>query len=257
MATEATGGRHFERLVLALDSSGEDGQRLHAAARLAARLDLELSGLFVEDIALHRLAGLPIASEVSLLAAQTRAFAAAQLERGLRRQAARLEAALRAAAQAVGVPCSFQALCGQPIRGVLTAATAGDLVLVAASARYRSGGPPRVPGPVMVVFDGASVGTQVLTLAGRLARLDGRRLQVLLVGTESQTVRLREQAQGELASTMGTQVNYAGIGSGAWPDVLDAASRLGAELLVTDLQRMAAADPRTLQHSACTIVVVR
>ena len=48
-----------ERVVVALDSSPQSEKALRAAVELATLLDAELEGLFVEDINLMHLCGLP------------------------------------------------------------------------------------------------------------------------------------------------------------------------------------------------------
>ncbi|MEJ2646419.1 MAG: hypothetical protein P8180_16180 [Gammaproteobacteria bacterium] len=256
MATESAPARPLERLVLALDSAMDDGERLRLAARLAARLDVELSGLFVEDIALHRLADLPIAIEVSRLAAQSRTFAAAELERCLRVHAARLEAALGAAARAAGVPWSFRALRGQPIRDALTAATERDLVLVAGAGRYPLRGRGRGVGPVAVIFDASGTATGALAIAARVARLEARRLLVLVAGAEADSAALRDRAHGELA-TLSVPADYVSLGGGELAAALTVAARVHAELLVTDRRQIDAAQAGMLERAPCAIIVVR
>ncbi|MEJ2688215.1 MAG: hypothetical protein P8124_13740 [Gammaproteobacteria bacterium] len=256
MATESEPGLHLERLVLAMDSARGDGQRLHQAARLAARLEVELSGLFVEDIALHRLAGLPNAVEVSLLAAQSRVLEAGALERRLRLQAARLEAALGAAAQAAGVSWSFRALRGRPVREALTAATERDLLLFAGGGRYPLAGRGRALGPVAVIYDSDSAGSAALAIAARLARLEGRRLLVLVAGTDEGGEALRERARLQLESVP-VQADYLDLGAGRMAEALTVAARARAEVLVTDRQRIAAVQARTFEGAPCAIAVVR
>src|SRR5512143_1804987 len=51
------------RIWVALDESPRSAAALTAAADLAAGLDAELAGLFVEDISLQHLIGLPFARE--------------------------------------------------------------------------------------------------------------------------------------------------------------------------------------------------
>ncbi|MGB7837261.1 MAG: universal stress protein, partial [Terrimicrobiaceae bacterium] len=56
---------NIRRILVALDASAHSRAALEAACELALGLDAELSGLFVEDINLLRLAQLPFASEIS------------------------------------------------------------------------------------------------------------------------------------------------------------------------------------------------
>ena len=52
-----------KRILIALDPSRRGQSALQAAAHLAAGTGAELAGLFVEDINLLRMAGLPFARE--------------------------------------------------------------------------------------------------------------------------------------------------------------------------------------------------
>ena len=58
------------RILVALDASPRSLAALSTAGALAAELDAELSGLFVEDINLQRLLALPFAREFCLLSGQ-------------------------------------------------------------------------------------------------------------------------------------------------------------------------------------------
>lgn len=69
--------------------------RPEAAARLARELQAEFLGLFVEDVELLRFASLPFAREVGLASASLLTMNLAALERQMRAQAQRLEAALQ------------------------------------------------------------------------------------------------------------------------------------------------------------------
>ncbi len=71
----------IRRILVALDASGASLAALDAAARLAATLEAELLGLFVEDEDLLRLAGLPCAREVGFTFTQARRMESADMER--------------------------------------------------------------------------------------------------------------------------------------------------------------------------------
>ena len=57
----------FRRILVALDGSAHVLAALQAASEMAARMKSELVGLFVEDINLVRLAGLPFPRELGIL----------------------------------------------------------------------------------------------------------------------------------------------------------------------------------------------
>ncbi len=182
----------IRRILVALDASGASLAALDAAASLAAELEAELLGLFVEDVNLLRLAGLPFAREVGLTLAHARRFAGADMERALRAQAARAQAALEKTAARRSVRCTFRVARGQVTQVLLEAATEADLVAVGASGR-----PSRRPGataqalaaqisrptlflpsgellrpPVITVYDGTPQATQAMVLATVLAQAE-------------------------------------------------------------------------------------
>ncbi len=60
------------RILVAIDTSPHGRAALEAAADLAAASSAELCGLFVEDLNLLRLAGLPFAHEIEFASATPR-----------------------------------------------------------------------------------------------------------------------------------------------------------------------------------------
>jgi nucleotide-binding universal stress UspA family protein len=89
----------IRRILVALDASRHSLAALEAAAELAARLKAELAGLFVEDINLVRLAGLPFAREIRYPSATIQQLDSPRLEQELKVQATRMRRALAAAAE--------------------------------------------------------------------------------------------------------------------------------------------------------------
>ncbi len=57
----------IQRILLALDASPQSVAALDTATELAGRLGAELTGLFVEDTDLLRMAALPFAAEIGRL----------------------------------------------------------------------------------------------------------------------------------------------------------------------------------------------
>ncbi|MEJ2343030.1 MAG: universal stress protein [Gemmatimonadales bacterium] len=84
----------IRRIVVALDASRSSLAALEAAAELAAAVNAELAGLFVEDENLVRLAGLPLAREFDRISERPRSMDTAQLRRHMARQAQQARRAL-------------------------------------------------------------------------------------------------------------------------------------------------------------------
>jgi len=196
----------FRRVLVALDSSAASGATLEIAATLAAASACELTGLFVEDQDLLRLAGLPFAREVQLTKAMSRALEPDRLLQDLRAQAALARAAMARQAELHRVSWSFQVTQGRSEEAVLLAASAGDIIAMARGfgplaqvgrfsrrARLiaaRAPGPLLLagepaagrPGPVLLPYDASPPAEHMLDIAADIARARGETLEVLLLG---------------------------------------------------------------------------
>jgi nucleotide-binding universal stress UspA family protein len=203
----------IRRILVGLDASGHSLAALEAAADLAARLEAELVGLFVEDINLLRLAELPFAREVGGFSATRRRLDSRQMERQLHVQAERARRALETHARRVQVHWSFQVTRGGVALELLTAASDADLVILGRASHFASstgqlGSTARgvVAGatcpalvitqgkqlglPVLVVFDGSPLAWKTLTVAAGLVRGEDRYLAIFVLAEGMQ------QAQG-------------------------------------------------------------
>lgn len=107
------------RIVIGLDP--RQRAALRAAAALAAELEAELLGLFVEDPDLLALAAFPFAREVGFPSATRRVIDRATMERSLRALAAELERACASAMRGAAVPWSFRSARGSLAAELLAA----------------------------------------------------------------------------------------------------------------------------------------
>jgi len=136
------------RVVVALEPVPCSAALLEAAVEVAGRLEAELVGLFVENVELLHLAGLPFAHEVGCSSATRRPLDVAAMERALRAAADEAQRRVAAAAARAPVRWSFRVTRGAFAAELMAAAETQDLV-VAGRAR-----PTALPG-VRVVQAGA------------------------------------------------------------------------------------------------------
>ena len=212
----------IRRILVALDASPHSLAALDAAAELAARLQAELMGLFVEDINLLRLAGLPFAREIHAFSGRPRDLDSQYMERELRAQAERARRALARAAEQAQVRWSFRVARGAVLSEVLQASAEADLISLgklgwSASTRRELGSTARgvlsqarchalliqheVPhdAPVLVLYDGSAGAAKALSTAARLAQGRDGRLTVLIVArTPAVAQRLQTQVAERL-----------------------------------------------------------
>lgn len=177
------------RIWVALDESPRSTAALSAAAALAAELDAELAGLFVEDINLQHLVGLPFSRQFSVLSGELHPLSQGEIERSWRRQAASLQRQLAEEAARLRLRWSFRIARGKLSAEVDTRAQAFDLVVLGKrmSMRVRAVAhvPPRMAGiqtqrRVMVLFESDPASLHSLDLGARLARLNGVELVPLI-----------------------------------------------------------------------------
>ncbi len=123
----------IERVLLALDATGETSAAIDIAVRLAARAKLRLHAVFVEDEELLHWARSPFGREVVPGAGAMPANGEA-VELHLRAAAARAYEAVLLAARPYALECSFEIMRGAREKA-LAAASECDLVVAAGFAR--------------------------------------------------------------------------------------------------------------------------
>lgn len=117
-----------EYILVALDMSPHSEAALVAAAELAAALRLELRGLYVEDINLLRLCGLPFGIEYGSFTARPRRIEQNHLEREFRIQASLLRKIMADIAGQKRINWSFQVVRGGVTDQLLEAADSARML---------------------------------------------------------------------------------------------------------------------------------
>ncbi|MGA3293340.1 MAG: universal stress protein [Candidatus Acidiferrales bacterium] len=240
-------GRAFaiRRILVALDASSHSMAALAAAAELAARLEAELMGIFVEDVALLRLADSPYAREILYPSATEAPLSRASMEAKLRAQSERARKAMEAAAEHSQVQWSFRAVRGEVTQEVLAAAGGADL-LAMGKVGWSFGGEARMGSTareaatsatpvlllpegglppdarVLVHYDGLPDGKRRLLAAAQLVRPGTGGITILLAATNpDRNVVLQNEVRALLEGT-NIDVRYRQI------DPQDEMSLLGA-----------------------------
>jgi nucleotide-binding universal stress UspA family protein len=192
----------IRRILVALDASAQSHAALEAAANLAALLDAELVGMFVEDINLLRVAQLPFVREVSYPMAEMREINVPKMESRWRSQVTEARRQLSESANQRKVKWSFSVERGGVSDRLLAASLDMDLLAIgrqgrSLSQKMRLGSTARkvlksgkrsvllmrtevdLEQPVLAIFDGSDAARQALLIASALARKSGR-LRILV-----------------------------------------------------------------------------
>ncbi|HSF30252.1 MAG TPA: universal stress protein [Candidatus Tectomicrobia bacterium] len=207
----------IRRILVAVDASVHSQAALEAASELADSLKAELVGIFVEDINLLHLAGLPFAREISFLPVSDRPLDSPSMERELRLQAEHVRQLLAAVAGRRQLQWSFRVVRGQVAAELLTAAAGADMLALgraswATTRRVRLGSTARVVvaqaarsvlllqhghavcQPVQLVYDGSTSARRALRTAIQVALAARGHLTVMLIAdTPEQAQHLQEE----------------------------------------------------------------
>jgi nucleotide-binding universal stress UspA family protein len=202
----------IRRILVAVDASPHSLTALRAAVELAERFGAELTGVFVEDINLIRLAELPFAREVRVYSS-VQPLDAQYLEQELRTLARRARQALAQSARRANLRTSFLVRRGVVSSELLKAALEADLVILGKagwSHRRRMGSTTRIlvaqsPSSTLilqhgsrlgmvigVIYDGSEIAQKALKTATGLLQGTNGFLTVIVLADEIETARLRQ-----------------------------------------------------------------
>jgi nucleotide-binding universal stress UspA family protein len=220
MAEERASAR-VERILVAVDASSHSRAALEAAAELAASLEVELVGIFVEDINLIRLAELPIAVEIETATGQVRRIDPGRLRRQIAWRARRAQRMMAEMARQRDVPWRFFIRRGHIHEELLAASTADDLVILGKagwSGRKSLGSTAqamlvqtdavvlfleegtRLQPSFFVVYDGSDESRRALHLTAHLAEL---RHGFITIGIRAENEAEARDLQHEAAKLLG------------------------------------------------------
>jgi nucleotide-binding universal stress UspA family protein len=208
------------RILALVDASPESMASAEATAALAADLEAELVGLFVEDPELLALVGDPLARAADFFTATLQPLERPMLERRLRAQEARARALVTRAAELHGVAWSFRVERGDVMDQITLASAEMDLVTAGrvgwSGARGRLGRTARgvlaaggsvlfhgrtapARAPVLTCYSASDASPSALTLAADLAEKRRCPITVAIFAPDEDVARLEAEARKRLA----------------------------------------------------------
>jgi nucleotide-binding universal stress UspA family protein len=198
---------------------------------MAARLKAELIGIFVEDINLLHMAGLPFAEEIRMYSSDTVKLDTGQLERLLRQQAEQAREMLQHTAQALTLRHTFRVLRGMVSEQVMSAAPEADMLVLGRSGRSpscRKGlgstartalyegkmsvmlmrpGVTAAEGPLLVLYDGSEASKRALSTALEIAGPSST-LNLLVTSPDPDAIDLCREETEATVSEKGIEAEY-------------------------------------------------
>jgi nucleotide-binding universal stress UspA family protein len=193
-------------ILVALDASPHSAAALVAAAEVAFALKLELYGLYVEDVNLLHLCGLPFGLEIGSFTGNPRRLEQVRMERDFRIQATLLRKIMADVAGRQRVSWSFRVVRGGVTQELIAAGLSAQMVSLgrvgmtpgkrtgsSAQAVVRNTQRPVIVqsaqmaliGPFTVVYLGDPSSDHAAQLAIQLAKLHHAKIDVLMFGQSS------------------------------------------------------------------------
>jgi K+-sensing histidine kinase KdpD len=245
------------RILVGIGGSDIPEQMMRVAGKLAAAMNAELCGLFVEEEYLFDLSRLPFAKTVGTGGNAPQALTEQLMDEAMRRQANLFRRALAEIAQKSNLRWTFDRARGRAQSALMAIARKQDIVVLQATSteftvkdmilagRQVAGAVSgivvfgqrarRISGPVVAIDDGDEMGLRTLHFAKQIAKSMDAPVHVLIIAaSEEEAARIEGRAAAELE-----EVKLAGfrrlLSSGA--DELEAALQdLRPCFVVADLE---------------------
>ncbi|RKT45357.1 hypothetical protein [Thiocapsa rosea] len=242
MSAADPGGR-IRRIAVALDASPHSLQGLALAAGIAAALNAELEGVFVEDTELLRLAGLPFLRELRIATLCESTLDVDRLQRELRAAARGVRERLERTAGELGVAWSFRVWRGDLEAEILGAGLDAELFALGRIGRFaplRRRPRPTAPRTTLgglvvgVLYTGSEGAERVLSIALELGIRHAASLVVILQSAISaDAATLRDHVLEQLG-TMREQSRLVPLEATDTAGLAATVRNLGMDLLILD-----------------------
>lgn len=252
----------MRRVAVTLDAFNVSIQALEQAVQLAERMGAQLEGIFVEDIDLIQIAGLPFLREVRSVSRSENLIDLARMEQELRVLARRAERLLSEQAARHNVVCSFRIWRGSIDNDLMAADIEADVFALTRMGAALTQG--RLPGArstaVSAVFTGTDASARALQAAIKLATDPDKELNILLPAEDlNEAARLQELATKQLG-VEAERVHFIVMADGSLTDLMEILTDTNTAVLILERNNTLLHTPslkRSLGYLNCPLLVVR
>ncbi|NCA68970.1 MAG: universal stress protein [Sphingobacteriia bacterium] len=261
--------RPVRRIAVALDATPHSLGGLALVAGIAAALNAEIEGVFVEDTELIRLAGLPFLREFRAVTRGESLLDAERLQRELRAAARQVRAQLERSATELGIAWSFRIWRGDLEAEILGAAHDAELFALGRLGRFAPlarrapsrAARGRTTDPLVgVLYDGGEGAERVLAIAAELMMRHPVKLIILLQPHHPEEAPALHRRAAEQLGTIAEQVRMVTLAQDQPEDLAATVRGCAIDLLI-----LAAHNPilsqtqvwTSLEHLGCPLVIGR
>jgi hypothetical protein len=268
------------RIAVALDASEQSLRVMAIAADIAAALQAELEGVFVEDAGLLGAVGLPFQREFRLATRGESVIEPERLQRELRAAARWMRQSLEQSAQRLGCSWSFRVWRGDLQAEILSAASGAEMFTLSRIGRFapfRQRAPARAGGTaggqggtrgvaspaaltLSLLFDGSAGARRALAAAVELAAGGRGELHIILRGADAGELAERRRLALELLGSAAGRTSFILLQGGDADDVAGSMLRSGGDVFLIDAgNRLLQRDSlwKSLAALDCPMLVIR
>ena len=199
-----------KRILVAFDTTQDYQSILDLAATLAMHQRAQLSALFVEDINLFHLAGLPFTRQIDRITSSTQPIDELWVTRNLEKQIIQIKHLLANVKMHSSLEVTLKVVRGHYVAEAIAAADKADLLLLNKrgnrQARTLRKSPKKTfTPPVWVIFDGSQASERALVIAAEITKGKTTELNIIVKADSKETAsalkkRGRQIINGQLRS---------------------------------------------------------
>lgn len=252
----------MRRIAITLDAFEVSAKALEQAVQLAERMGAQLEGIFIEDIDLIQIAGLPFLREVRSVSRSEDAINLVRMEQELRVLARRAERLLSEQAARHNVTWSFRTWRGSIDADLLAADIEADVFALTrlGASLVRIPALPTRSTAVSVLFTGTEASMRALDTAVSLACDPDKEFYILLsAGNKKEAARLQQLATKQLGKDAAS-AHFIRLSDGTLADLVEILSDTNSSVLILERDNKLLQAP-SLKHSLnnlnCPLLIVR
>lgn len=240
-----------KKMLIAVDAL-QDSALLELAVALARAQGAQLTALFIEDINLFHLAGLPFATEVDRVTSAELKFDADRIGSASARRIERIRQQLDALAKQSELTVSLAVVRGHYLAEAMAAAATMDLLLLDRPRGNRSLTIKKIPikkfsPPVWVIYDGMEASERALRLAIDIAESKKSGLNIILQRQSDNGIAELEQQAKALLAGYNPAPHFFIQSSRSYESILQYVLQRGCSIVVLRADR---SDPEASQRAA-------
>lgn len=252
----------MRRIAITLDALEVSPAALEQAVLLAERMGAQLEGIFIEDIDLIQIAGLPFVREFRSVSRSEDAISLNRMEQELRVLARRAERLLSEQASRHNVAWSFRIWRGSIDTELLAADVEADVFALTrlGAGLVRLPVLPRTSTAVTVLFSGTDASRRALEAAVSLATDPDKALNIILpAGDETGATEMKQEAESHLGRAAAA-AHFVQLQDGTLANVLEILSDTRTAVLILERGSKLLQMPslkRGLAALGCPLLIVR